>query len=194
MSEQHLDSAIDRAVREMMNVDTDPAFRARVLARLDDPAPHRVSWMSLAAIATGAAAVVLAFFLLWTPASREPVQTVAEVEPPPAAAPAVSQPQSPASASLPPPQASERPTSRRTIRAPRPSTNVTQSLARGAVIAAAVADDDPDAPIDAQHQIDPIAIAPLDRTPIAPPAIVVAPLTPITELRIAPLSPRIERD
>jgi hypothetical protein len=194
MSEQHLDHAIDRAVREMMNVDADPAFRARVLARLDDPAPRRLSWTSLAAIAAGAAAVLLTFFLLRTPASRESVPTVAEVHS--SAAPSVSQAPAPAPANpfSAAPRLSERVTPRRAVQTPRPSTNVTQSLARGALTATAVADDEPDAPIDALHQIDPITIAPLDRTPIAPPAIVVAPLTPITELRIAPLSPRIERD
>jgi hypothetical protein len=190
MSEQHLDHAIDRAVREMMNVDADPAFRARVLARLDDPAPRRPSWTSLAAIAAGAAAVLLTFFLLRTPASRESVPTVAEVHP--SAAPSVSPaPENPSPAA---PRLSGRVTPRRAVQTPRPGTNVTQSLARGALTATAVADDEPDAPIDALHQIDPITIAPLDRTSIALPAIVVAPLTPITELRIAPLSPRIERD
>ena len=41
MTEREIDTAIDRAVRDLMDVDTDAAFRARVTARLHRPAVSR---------------------------------------------------------------------------------------------------------------------------------------------------------
>ena len=37
MTEREIDTVIDRAVRDLMDVDTDAAFRARVTARLHRP-------------------------------------------------------------------------------------------------------------------------------------------------------------
>ena len=42
MIEREIDTAIDRAVRDFMDVDTDAAFRARVTARLQRPARSRM--------------------------------------------------------------------------------------------------------------------------------------------------------
>ena len=69
MIEREIDTAIDRAVRDFMDVDTDAAFRARVTARLQRPA-HR-AWtprLAVAAVATVAIAVALLWFRTPPPA------------------------------------------------------------------------------------------------------------------------------
>src|SRR5262245_57000231 len=77
MSEEDLDRAIDRAVREVMNVDTDGAFRARVMARLE-PRSRVFSWPRLTLATAAGAALVLAFVM-----TRPPESTII----PPSAAP-----------------------------------------------------------------------------------------------------------
>ena len=56
MTEREIDTAIDRAVRDLMDVDADAAFRARVTARLQRPA-RRLLLRPLAAAALTAAAI-----------------------------------------------------------------------------------------------------------------------------------------
>jgi hypothetical protein len=48
--------------------------------------------------------------------------------------------------------------------------------------------------IDPLTAIDPIDIEPISQTAIAPPDIVVAPLSPISEMQLSPLEPRTARD
>lgn len=185
MSEKHLDDAIDRAVREMMNVDAGPAFRARVLARLDRPAPRRLTWPRLAAIGAAAAALVLAVVLTRTSDPGEPAPVTLTQAPP--AAPSLAL--KPESTTLPAPELPADGPKRPSV--PRPGrmvTNITQYVPQGA-LTATVADEESAMPIDALDRIEPIAVAPLDRSPIAPAPIVVAPLTPISEVQIAPLFP-----
>jgi hypothetical protein len=189
MSEKHLDDAIDRAVREMMNVDAGPAFRARVLARLDRPAPRRMTWPRLAAIGAAMAALVLAIVLTRTSDTGD-LAPVA-VGQPQAPAPTVARKSEPAP--RPAPEPAERTTQRSVAPTERAVPNITQYVPQGA-LTATVADQESAMPIDALDRIEPIAVAPLDRSPIAPAPIVVAPLTPISELQIAPLFPPSGRD
>lgn len=112
-----LDSAIDRAVRGMMQVDPPPGLRHRVANRIE--ASTRRTWMVPAFAAVAAAVVlILAIVLLRTPQvapSPEPAVVRAPpatpAEPPPQAAVATTRPESAvAPAAEPPPQArSERP-------------------------------------------------------------------------------------
>jgi hypothetical protein len=57
--EARIDRAIDRAVREMMQVDPPPGLRRRVLARLDQPGQRRRHLLPRFAFATAALVVVL---------------------------------------------------------------------------------------------------------------------------------------
>jgi hypothetical protein len=86
-SDEQLDDAIDRAVREMMDVDPPAGLRARVLARLDAPGhPWRP-----ARLLAGAAAVAIALLALLQPwrQAPEPEPRLATASPgqPPAVAP-----------------------------------------------------------------------------------------------------------
>lgn len=58
--EARLDRAIDRAVREMMQVDPPPGLRRRVLARLDDSNKRRGSYLPRYALAIIAVFIVVA--------------------------------------------------------------------------------------------------------------------------------------
>lgn len=84
MSERRLDEAIDRAVRDMMDVDPRPGLSRRVAARLDEP---RTSWLTMPRIAAAAALVVLAVAAVLlvprTPAPvREQVSVTRQTAPP----------------------------------------------------------------------------------------------------------------
>ncbi len=199
-----IDAAIDRAVHDMMNVDADPAFKARVFARLEQPARRRFGWPALGLTGGIAAAALLALTVLRTPepATSGPVPTAARPT-------EIASTQSP----VPGPQAPEpsngpeirRPGQQVTVpsrtnadrRVTRP--NVTQDLAPGALMATSV--DDPSAAtdepssiaVDALGRIEPIAVEPIASPATTLAAIVIVPLT-IPEMQIAPLPPRIERD
>src|SRR5688500_6711228 len=67
-----IDAAIDRAVRDMMNVDTDPAFKARVFSRLEQPARRRIGWPALGITGGIASAALLALTVLRTPEPAAP--------------------------------------------------------------------------------------------------------------------------
>src|SRR5215204_4839231 len=85
MTEREIDTAIDRAVRDLMDVDTDAAFRARVTARLQRPA-RRMLLRPVAAVALTAVAVAV----VWMRPSSPDVRTstpVAVISNPTAAAP-----------------------------------------------------------------------------------------------------------
>lgn len=188
-----LDGAIDRAVREMMNVDADGAFRARVLARLDR---GRAGWSSPWRLAIAAAVIAAVVIVVTVPrvsreregASPAALTATRRSELPP-------RPDRRAAAAAPASAAAEPRASRATRRPPaRP--NVTQELPAG-MLSAAVADEPADSTIPAipaLDSIDPIAIEPLRSPPIETEPIVVAPLSPMAAVQIAPLSPQIERD
>jgi hypothetical protein len=184
MTEREIDTAIDRIVRDLMDVDTDAAFRARVAARLQRPA-RRIFLRPVAAMALTATAIAAAFVLMrpWphdVPAST-PVAVVGDsaAPAPPASAGAASN----RSAAL--PRATRRTMARsgRTAGSPIP---------HGAVVAAVA--DAPASTIAPLAAIDPIDVEPISQIPIVSSEIVVAPLSPISEMQISSLEPRTARD
>ncbi len=80
------DVAIDRAVREMLDVEPPPGLRGRVIDRLESPR-RGLTWIWIAAPLAAAAIVVLAVLLPSKPAQSivNLVTTVATREPQPAA-------------------------------------------------------------------------------------------------------------
>jgi hypothetical protein len=190
MTDERLDQAIDRAARELMNVDADAQFRARVLARVEREAPRRSPWLRGLWVATASAAVVLAVVLL-----RLPVADVPQSEPIQPTRPVAST----TNAATPADKAISSQDAGRTLATP-----VTRGprTARAAVprptsirpLVAAVAEASQGVEIGPLEQIEPINMAPLGPQSIAPTEIVIAPLTPIVAVEVAPFSPQIQQD
>ena len=193
MNNRHLDDAIDRAVREMMDVDAPPEFRARVAARIERPASGFPGWLRLAVAGGAAAAVIVAFTLARRP---DPASIPAKTATSGAASATVpsAAPSSESSVARGASVAVSTPPARRDTRPRRIDRNVTQQIATGAIVAAAVEDAMPEAAVTALERIDGIAIAPLAQEPVGPAPLVIAPLTPVTELEIAPLPPQAGRN
>jgi hypothetical protein len=184
MTEREIDTAIDRAVRDLMDVDTDAAFRARVTARLQRPA-RRMLLRPVAAVALTAAAVAVA--VVWMRPSSPDVRTstpVAVISNPTAAAP-------PSTLGAGSDRGSALPGA--TIRTqPRPRRAAGGAIPRGTVVATVA--EAPASTIAPLAVIDPIDVEPISQTPIAPSEIVLAPLSPISEMQISPLEPRSARN
>ncbi|MGH9373183.1 MAG: hypothetical protein ACRD15_16805 [Vicinamibacterales bacterium] len=183
--------AIDRAVRDLMMVEADPAFRARVFARLERPGAGLLTWPRLA-VAAGVAALVLAVVVGRNPTSGEresaghrpdPVVTTTPARVPGGA---VQMPQEPSSG----PKASGRaPISPGSMRRRAPDRAEVR-----AVVASVAADRGPTIDIAPLAHLEPIEVIPMEQSPIAPAEIVIVPLAPITEVAITPLSPPVQRD
>ena len=184
MTEPEIDTAIDRAVRDLMNVDADAAFRARVADRLKRPAARRTRpWL----LAVPAAAAIVVIALVWM---RSPPD--APVGPAPLArveAPAGTAPLPETRAGLPPSSV----TPRSAPPARQPSRRAAVPIARGAIVATVA-----EAPMTEiappLTALDSIEVEPIGQTLVATAAIVVAPLSPITEIEVSPLEPRTARD
>jgi hypothetical protein len=70
--DRYLDDAIDRTVRDMMDVDPAPGLSRRVLARIDEPAtPRAFALPRLAVLSALGAAVVVLVIALFRPAPHE---------------------------------------------------------------------------------------------------------------------------
>jgi hypothetical protein len=207
MTERHLDDAIDRAAREMMAVDADGAFRARLSARLDRARqrPGLFTWTRLGV--AGAATVALALAILLpsrqsapTPAPDTPASAAVGIPAPVHPWPVRGASEGPAVAAgaSTPPVAPSR--SRAVARADRRPANVTQQLPRGALTAAVVDDeissgDQVSGAVAAEGRgIEPIFLAPLHTNEILPSPIVVRPLAPIGAVQLAPLFLPAERN
>jgi hypothetical protein len=185
-----LDTAIDRAVREMLDVEPPAGLRGRVLDRLD-PSTRAVASASTRAVASAfrrktawitvpvaaAAVIVLAVLAPWRqPAPRVVAPgspSIAKVNLPPTVPPATA------------PKSSE---SSKTVKMPR-----SRGAGERIIVAAGLPDDEASA-IDPLSAIAPITVAPARPADIAPKEIAVSPLAPITELQIAPLSPPERRN
>ena len=182
MTEREMDTAIDRAVRDLMDVDTDAAFRARVTERLHRPV--RRAWApQLAAGAVAMLAIVVA--LIWLRAPQPATRTegtAARTEP---AVP---------SQTLGVADSNPKPTvpSSKTRPAKPTRQMAAPSIPRDTVVAAVA--EMPVTSIAPLSGIEPISVAPIANTPITPPEIVVAPLSPIEEVQISPLEPRTARN
>jgi hypothetical protein len=182
MTEREIDTAIDRAVRDFMDVDTDSAFRPRVTARLQRPA--RRAWtprLAVAAVATVAIAMALLWIRTPPPAATTEGNAVSAEQALPLPTPSVggSDPKAAAAVPMAPPRASAR-------RAAEPS------IPPGTVVAAVA--EMPFTSIAPLTAIEPISVEPIANTPITPQEIVVAPLSPIAEVQISPLEPRTARN
>ena len=182
MTEREMDTAIDRAVRDLMDVDTDAAFRALVTERLHRPV--RRVWapqLAAGAVAMLAIVVVLIWFSAPRPATRTEGTAARTERAVPSQAPGV-----PDSNSEPavPPSMTRLAKSTRKMAAP--------SIPRDALVAAVA--ELPFTSVTPLPAIDPISVEPIANTPITPSEIVVAPLSPIAEVEISPLEPRTARD
>lgn len=102
---RRLDEAIDRAVRELVQLDPPPALRARVLSRLDGSSRRPAIWPRLAAAAAGLVIVIGWFLLREAPPDGQvaPAPQSAATSEPPAAVPAVPHPPEPGPAAVRPP-------------------------------------------------------------------------------------------
>jgi hypothetical protein len=175
-----LDKAIDRAVREMLDVEPAADLRARVIAQLP-AAGSRVLVFGVRRFAVLAAAAALLVLGV----------TLARRSEPPAKPPVVAHG---GDQQLPPDARPLAP-----LESPSPSQPVvstSKKAARPAALASAASMDATVAAsaIDPLESITPIEVAPIGQTSIAPDPIAVRPLTPITEMQIAPLNPPDRRD
>jgi hypothetical protein len=189
MSERQIDEAIDQAVRDLMNVDADSAFRARVVDRLRKPKSRPPFWRQLA-IASGAAAIVVISVVMTRdgerPAVEAPPAAASAVTPQPAVAPVAAEPSASNVA---------RPAALPIAR--RRQENPTHQITPGRLVAA-VADEAFELPltggVDPLSGIRPIELAPIVPAPIITTEITVAPIAQPSELVIAPLAPQIEQE
>jgi hypothetical protein len=191
MTDERLDQAIDRAARELMNVDADAQFRARVLARVERDAPRRSPWVRNLWLATASAAVVLGVVLLKPPAADVPQSGP------------IRQPTTPVASTTGAPTPADKALSsqdaRRTLATPvtRGSRTARAAVPRPRAIrplVAAVAEGSPGVDIAPLEAIEPISMAPLGPQSIAPTEIVIAALTPIAAVEVTPFSPQIRQE
>jgi hypothetical protein len=182
-----LDKAIDRAVREMLDVEPPADLRAAVIARIDErPASSfqlpAFSFQRFAVLVGTAAAVVLVLVLArYSAVPTAPPPLVARGGDRPMVVPPAL-PQSPI----------DIPTTPEGMAA---AARNTVPHRPGGVVYAASIDTAPDGPaIDPLNTIAPIEVAPIAHRSITPEPIGVRPLDRITEMQIAPLSPPDGRD
>ena len=170
MSDQRIDDAIDRAVREIMHAEPDADFRRRVLLRIEQPARTAWVWGPGFAAAAAVAILIVATFLI---ARRSP--TSVPLEETVSNRPAVSVPgappqpiQQPAPARAAPPR--EMVARPRTIRARTRSLQELQAF-------------------ESSVEIDPITVDLIEANPVQRPAVDVTPLAALTPIEVAPLPP-----
>jgi hypothetical protein len=190
MSERQIDKAIDDAVRDLMNVDADPAFRARVVERLRKPKSHGTFGWQLSFAGATVAVVAIGVVLMRNPESPvveprpAPVATTVALQP--AVEPRTPERGTPVVTRLPMPSAARR------LRG-----DPTHQISRGALVAT-VADQAPGTVlaegVEPFSHISPIDLAPITPAPIITAGIAVAPLAAPSEIVIAPLTPQTERD
>jgi len=178
--DSRLDRAIDRAVREMVQVDPPPGLRRRVLSRLDaDTRPAarltvRYAWAA-AAFVMVLAAVMITRERPDAPVTAVPVASQAAVVPAPGVRPVAPRP--PATA----PRATPRRATREAIPMPRVS-NVFGPRSRGVTAASdsgaeAIRTPPASSAPEQPGAVPPLVIPPLTAAPIETPAIVIPPLT-----------------
>jgi len=187
-----LDVAIDRAVREMLDVEQPAGLRGRVLQRIEGAdsrsgVASTFRWRFVWIAAPVAAAAILILALLPTrraePTRPTTVVQVGPVKTPPAGAPVVEpDPTPPAIVKAP----------RLVARSHRPA--VATAPDRAIAATTFLAPEEGTTTIASLEAIDPIQVAPIAEHRTAPAEIVVRPLTEITEVQIAPLSPPERRN
>jgi hypothetical protein len=186
-----LDLAIDRAVREMLDIEPPVALRANVVARIDKERPSAFSWLRYGVPLAAAAALVLVLAVMLARRSGPTVQPLTVQ--PPAGLHA-------ADVRLPGPGTSlpqTRPASQmeQTLGASQHTRRAAAfTLAVASVTGAVAGAADTTAGIEPLKTITPIEVAPIGQASIAPEPIAVRPLNPIAEVQIAPLNPPDRRD
>lgn len=181
------DDAIDRAVREMLDVEPRADLRARVMARLP-PSGSRLPASGFRLPASGwvlaplaaAALIVLAVFIARRTEPLPEGRTIARA----ADQYLVPDPTVPVRAVEPP-----------IVIPPTRVTPPAQRTVSGGTIVAAMSavDADGTTAIDPLRSIAPIGMSPIARDTIAPAEVAVRPLNTITEIQIAPLTPQDRR-
>src|SRR5687767_1860655 len=165
MAEPELDTAIDRAVRDLMNVDADSAFRTRVTARLERPA--RRAWVPrLLTAAVTAAALIAALIWMRPSPVNAPESTAALGSPRPA--PVVSPPAPQSSVPQGPVRRVEQPAAPTApVTALRPSSGQAshRAIPPGIIVATAV--ETPSGAIPPLETLAAIEVAPIAQTRIA---------------------------
>lgn len=178
MKDEHLDQAIDHAVREMLDAEPAADLRARIMARVSRPVASGFGWnIRMAAVA--APAVLIIGLALVSPSRR--------VLPAGTTSARISRPVTAIRN-----QASRRlATAHPTARASAPRVERVR-LGRPSTARAAVATDDETADVIGIAPLDPIApirVAAVTHRDIEPEPITVEPLAPIANLQVAPLTP-----
>jgi hypothetical protein len=173
---ERLDIAIDRAVREMLDVEPPAGLRGRAIARIERPR-RSVGWMWIAAPVAAAAVIVLAVLAPWRDATPVAPPSIAKVVP----------------AVIIPLVASKTPESPKTISIPLPFSPAPRRAEHMVVAASVQANDTSDeiAPLSPIALLNVSSVRPANITQTE---IGVGPLAPITELQVAPLSPPDRRN
>jgi hypothetical protein len=194
MSERQIDKAIDAAVRDLMDVDADPAFRARVVERLRRPKPRGSFWRPLS-MAAAALVVIIGVVVMRGSRESSPINRQATAP----TAQSITPSQTASSAEIPRSPVAPAPVPSRTIRRNMPAT--THAIERGAIVATVADVDDAisgDAVaadnVESQGPITSIELTPITHTPIVTPEVAIAPLASPVEIVIAPLDPHRERN
>jgi hypothetical protein len=174
---ERLDIAIDRAVREMLDVEPPAGLRGQVLERIERPRTG-LRWTWVVAPLAAAAIVVLAIMM---PSRQAPVVPARNVVAAKVPQPAVAQTPSPTV------------TTAATV--PGPAPRMMPAAASGQVfVAEAVTAASTDVGIEPLSPIDPIGIVPVRPATISPSEIAIAPLAPIAALQVEPLTPPDRRN
>ena len=173
------DDAIDRAVREMIDVEPPGDLRARVIGRIERPAPSGFRWAVWLLAPVAAAALVILLLLLWLPSGQTPPPVVHSAHKGSAPLP-IAPVQGPAYVGSVAPKRQELEVAR--VEHPRISRRPPER------VYAATADDTERAvaPLD---RIAPIRVAAVTQSDITPQPISIEPLAPIDQVQIAPLTP-----
>lgn len=181
-----LDRAIDRAVREMLDVEPRADLRERVLTQISAGSSRLPASSSrlpafgfrLPAAGWAVAAAALIVLAVFIARRGEPVpQAPVVAHAPDVHLPAAARPELPLSIEAP---VHQPPATARAERAIGPA---------GARIAVATVADDASVRFAPLNTIAPIAVAPIEHDAIAPAEIAVRPLNTIAEIQIAPLTP-----
>jgi hypothetical protein len=167
MKREDLEHAIDRAVRDMMDVDPPPGLRERVRARLEVRARPLFGPLRLAGLTACAAALALLVWMFGArPAERVPDATIVQTSPPAATQQATPVPQ-PVQPAVTRPERAAAP-----VAAARPDR----------LVQAASID------ISELPEVEPIAIEEIDAiAPLAVAMLQPEPIAATTDIRIAPL-------
>jgi hypothetical protein len=177
MRDEQINQAIDRAIRELLDVDPRPDLRARVLAGIERQAAPHGGWSLRLLGPIAAAAVVILALVLRLPSRHVPVAPVQSTR---IESPAVQRPTEPVR-----PLAAEREPPRERVARTGPARPVRSNTR----VAVAMIADAPGATIAPLESITPIRVAAVTQSDITPQPISIEPLAPIAQVQIAPLTP-----